>query len=82
MVPAWSDLSVAQQHDALSFSGDLPAVRNQDQRGLTLAMEFQEQFENGSPVQRIEVTRGLIGKDDPRVVDQRTADGAALFLAA
>ena len=55
---------------------------NQNQGGLALAMELEDQVDNAFTGCAVEITGGLVGEQDGRVWRQGSGDGHALLLAA
>ena len=75
------DAAVAQPDDALAVRRHLVLVRDDDDR-LPLRMDLAEEREDLGRGGAVEVSRGLVRKQDLRLVEDRAGDGHALPLAA
>ena len=81
-IPALTvDPSIPEGDDPVGHAGDLNGVGHEDERRPSLAVERQEQIEDRLAVHGIEISGGLVGEDDLRIVHQGPADGNALFLS-
>ena len=74
-------LRAVEDQDAIHTVRDRVIVRDDDEAGLHLLVEFQHQLEHVFTVACIEVAGWLIGKHEPRPGDQSTRHGCALALA-
>ena len=63
------------------MAGDVFLVGDHDE-GVALRVELLEQGHDFDARLRIEITRGFVGEDDRRRIDERAGDGDALTLAA
>src|ERR1700746_3313794 len=73
------DLSVVQLDRAIGESCDHRIVRNHYDRPALL-MEISQLFQNELLVSCVEVSSGLVGKNDAGIVDQRACDTYSLLL--
>jgi hypothetical protein len=76
------DLPIGKRDDALGMFGYFGRMGDENQRGLALAVQLNEQVDDAGTVLRVEIAGRLVGKDDLGAIDQRSADGDPLFLAA
>ena len=74
--------AVTECDDTLRRCCDLGVVRNDDNRLTVFFVQRLEHLHDFSAGFCIEVPCGLVGKDDPRVDDQRPGDGHPLLLTA
>ncbi len=73
--------SIPEGDDPVGHAGDLNRVGHEDERRPSLAVEREEEIEDRLAVHGIEISGGLVGEDDLRIVHQCPADGDALFLS-
>ena len=74
--------AVTQHHDTSRMRRDVGFVRDHDDR-LTLARRVpRTRFMISCDVVRVEVTRGFVGQEDGRTVDERARNGDTLTLTA
>ena len=77
------DQTVAQSNGAVSVGGERGIVRDQNQSGAFLAVEFEKDFEylalSGSAIQ---VAGRFVGKQDGRFGDERAGESDALLFTA
>src|SRR5690349_6513328 len=73
------DATIKQMHGAICMLSEALVVRNHANRGAAL-MQFAEQMHDGFAVVRIEVTGGLVRKQNRRSAGKRASNGDALLL--
>ena len=76
------DLAVGDADYPVRVRSDLGVVRHQQKRDPLLDVEPAEQFQDLLTGPRVEVSGGLVGQEQDRLVDQRTGDRHPLLLAA
>jgi hypothetical protein len=74
--------AAAQKDDAVGTWNDVRVVRRNDHGGALLAYQCFKQCHHGRAGIEIEISRGLIGEYQPRMMSQCTSDGDALSLSA
>jgi len=55
-------------------------MRGHDKSGIPFPLHIEKQFDNIFTVLRIKIARGLIGKNNSRIIDQGTTKSDSLFL--
>ena len=74
------DSPVANGHGTVGLGGNARVVRD-EYDGLAALLELVEGFHDERPGCRVQVSRGLVGQDDGRIVDEGARDGDALHLS-
>jgi len=77
-----SETAVADVDRAGARFGDCRVVRDDQRGGVDLGRELEHQLDDGRGRLGIELSRGLVGEQEPRPLRQCRADGDALLLAA
>src|SRR6267143_1382282 len=76
------DLAALDRHHPASHDiDDLPVVSRHHDRGAA-GIDLQQQLNNLPRGGRIQVSGGLVGEEDPRVMDKGTGDRDTLLFAA
>lgn len=75
------EMAVGEFDAAVGLAGDVGVVRDHED-GVAGIVEFAEKLEDDFLVGFVEVTGGLVGEDDSRLIDEGTGDGYALLLTA
>ena len=73
------DNTITDCDDAVSEFGDVGLVRDHDD-GIALGVKFVEERHDLVTGLGVEVSRGLVGEDDGRMVDEGAGDGDTLAL--
>jgi hypothetical protein len=73
------DFAVTQTNDAMSMSGDIGLVGDQDDR-VAFRVQLGEKSHDFLAGLRVQVSRGLVGKQDGWMIHQRPGDGDPLAL--
>lgn len=76
------DAPVAQAQHAIGHAGDGGVVRDDDDGAAVLVIDILHELQDFLGRLVVERARGLVAQQQTRVLDERTADGAALLLAA
>ena len=74
--------SIPKGYNPIRSLGDLLTVGNEDHSCSALDMEFQQQIQDSSAIDRVKVSGRLVCKEDRGIIDQCTADGAALSFTS
>src|SRR5580698_241810 len=77
----FDDHAVAKHDTAVGVCGNLCVVRYKDQGRSAGAVSFEQQVEDVNAVFRVEISGGLVGKDDGRLQDEGPGECHALLLA-
>jgi len=72
---------VVESDAAAGEAGHLGIVGDHDD-GVALGVQALEKLDDDALVGGVEVSGGLVGEDDGRVVDERAGDTDALLLAS
>src|SRR5256885_4350894 len=74
-------MAVGQFDAAVGLTRDVRVVRHHQNR-VSGVVQFVENLEDDRFVGLVEISGGFVGKNNLRLIDQRTRDGHALLLAA
>ncbi len=75
------DQAIPHMEHTIAVGGGFGIVGDHDDGLTEIFVQLAKNFKNGVGAARIEITGGLIGKDDFRFVDECAGDGHALLLA-
>src|SRR4029079_6907048 len=75
------DVAVAQRDGDVGAGGQLGIVRHQDDGGLAVAVDVDQQVDDVMAGPAIQVSGRLVGEEDGGIVGERAGDGHALLLA-
>jgi hypothetical protein len=76
------DDPVAHVHDAVEIGGGFGIVRDHDDGLAKILIELAEHLQNHFRIFRVQISGGLVGKEDFRFIDDGPGDRDALLLAA
>ena len=74
--------TVAEDEAAVGACGEIEVVRDEEQGGVLLAANIDDELHNRFARALVEVARRLVRQNQRRAVDERSRDGNALTFAA
>jgi hypothetical protein len=76
-----ADEAVLDMNQAVTTSGEVFIVRDDDERAAVRARETEEEIDDRIARVRVEIPGGFVGKEDAGTVDEGTRDGNPLLFA-
>src|SRR6267143_1552454 len=76
------DNSIAHVHDAVEIRCCFRVVRDHDDGLAQIFVQLPQHLQHDFRVFRIQISRGLVGEENLRLIDDRARDGHALLFAA